>query len=662
MFADHGHQDRETSSTPPGSTSPRSEPPEASATDGSEVPDTLHAPSFHPPVAPTEHHAGSSPAHTAGELSGQISDFQIERELGRGASGSVYLARQISLDRRVALKASIDSDGEALTMAQLEHPHIVQVYSEEVEASTGLRLLCMQLVPGITLQELIDCLGQRDRAALSGRDLLAILDQESPLPEIVELHGMRNREFLAGCDFLEAICWIGARLAEALVHAHRRGVLHCDIKPANILLDHYGRPLLADFSLSLRTSLSSSTSGGRFGGTLGYMAPEHLDAFNPEHEASADQVDERSDIFSLGVVLYQQLTGELPFERPSASESKTTVLRRLAADRRSRHVTLRHRLPEVPDALERTIRRCLEPDSNRRYADANQLVDALEGCRELAGVERRLPTGGVALRAIERHALVSILVISFIPHWLGTAASALCGAVRLFPQFTPQQRTMFALVVVVGTLGSYPVFLGLFAWYLRPVIRAWRSFRSATDVSADEVVQARRRIVGFTGWAARLQAIGWAIMFALVGLSVRLLAGSAIWHEFPYFLTSFGLSALIAMTYSLLVIEYLCLRALYPRLWPEVGEMRQTASAELASVPFKLKWLQFASGALPLLGALVLVLAGGRELAGYELYVFRGLAIALILLALFGFQFSAVIVRRMRESLDVLCGHHGSRT
>src|SRR5207302_2986567 len=117
------------------------------------------------------------------------------------------------------------------------------------------------------------------------------------------LAALRDREMLAQCDFIEAVCWLGSRLAEALAHAHSRGVLHRDIKPANILLNHYGRPMLSDFNLAHceRRGLEAE----HFGGTLQYMSPEHLTAFLPEGDSSRVLVDTRSDIYSLGVVLYE---------------------------------------------------------------------------------------------------------------------------------------------------------------------------------------------------------------------------------------------------------------------------------------------------------------------------------------------------------------------
>src|SRR5262249_25160538 len=159
--------------------------------------------------------------------------------------------------------------------------------------------LCMQYVPGTTVAGVIKALARRPPREWSGRALVEALDALSADLGPPDASGVRDREFLAGCDFAEAVCWIGARLAAALAHAHKQGVLHRDIKPANILLHRNGRALLADFNLARDGRRAGSAAGERFGGTLAYMAPEHLVAFNPEEVASREAVDQRSDIYSL---------------------------------------------------------------------------------------------------------------------------------------------------------------------------------------------------------------------------------------------------------------------------------------------------------------------------------------------------------------------------
>src|SRR5262249_36731870 len=162
-----------------------------------------------------------------------------------------------------------------------------RVFSEGVDRQRRLRLLCMQYVPGTTLEQVLRALRHLPPDQWSGRGLVEAIDRCHPDAVPLDRVALRDREFLAAADFVEAGCWWGACLAEALDHAHGRGVLHRNIKPANILVTPYGKLLLADFGLAHD---GRRTAGGPFGGTLPYMASEHLDAFNPEDPTAAEAV------------------------------------------------------------------------------------------------------------------------------------------------------------------------------------------------------------------------------------------------------------------------------------------------------------------------------------------------------------------------------------
>src|SRR5207248_1178945 len=114
---------------------------------------------------------------------------------------------------------------------------------------------------------------------------------------------------LEGLTYVEAVLWIGARLADGLAHAHERGIIHRDLKPANMLLTDDGQPMLLDFNLSTNAAVRANPSAARIGGTLPYMSPEQLEAF----QDGKTPMDGRSDLYSLGLIVFQLLTGTHPF-------------------------------------------------------------------------------------------------------------------------------------------------------------------------------------------------------------------------------------------------------------------------------------------------------------------------------------------------------------
>jgi serine/threonine protein kinase/tetratricopeptide (TPR) repeat protein len=187
------------------------------------------------------------------------------------------------------------------------------------------------------------------------------------------------RQFLSGASAIQAAVWIVARLAEGLDHAHSRGLLHRDIKPANILLAADGTPMLLDFNLAAENRPEPSEGEIRralVGGTLPYMAPEHLDAFNPRGTTSPESVDERADIYALGLILFEMLADEPPFPPPAPG---ATVLETLATLTESRRCapSLRARCPQLPWSLDALVAKCLEFQPDRRYARARDLAEDL---------------------------------------------------------------------------------------------------------------------------------------------------------------------------------------------------------------------------------------------------------------------------------------------
>ena len=148
------------------------------------------------------------------------------------------------------------------------------------------------------------------------------------------------RRFLRSHTYVEASVWIVARLAEGLEHAHSRGILHRDLKPSNILIAADGTPMLLDFNLAADSTSTSVNEGegdrALLGGTLPYMAPEHLDAFNPKGHTDASAVDARSDVYGLGLILWEMIAGQHPFGDPPGGMPLVDVVNAMTDERRQR--------------------------------------------------------------------------------------------------------------------------------------------------------------------------------------------------------------------------------------------------------------------------------------------------------------------------------------
>jgi serine/threonine protein kinase/predicted Zn-dependent protease len=346
-----------------------------------------------------------------------IAGFYLVEELGRGAFARVFLAQERQLaDRLVALKVSRSGSREPQTLARLQHTHIVPVYSSRTDPASGLHLLWMPYFGRLTLSRVLADLQDHRGSARTGADLVEALDRLGPKERPPHTRAA-GRTALSRRSFPQAIAWWGARMAEALDHAHDRGVLHRDIKPSNVLVTSDGMPMLLDFNLAREPLAALDDAQGKpaaLGGTLDYMAPEHLEALA---SGSPDQVDGRADIYALGIVLFESLTGTRPFRAPRDAISAAGLLCQAAAERRRAAPWLRTTHSEVPVALEVVVRRCLAPAPSDRYASAGELAADLQAVADDQPLPfSREPWPGRAARWLRRRrrplAMASLVAVA----------------------------------------------------------------------------------------------------------------------------------------------------------------------------------------------------------------------------------------------------------
>jgi serine/threonine protein kinase/Flp pilus assembly protein TadD len=311
------------------------------------------------------------------EATGRLGDFRIVREVGRGGMGVVYEAEQISLGRRVALKvlpfaATLDPrqlqrfHNEARAAASLDHPHIVHVHA--VGCERAVHFYAMQFIEGQTLAALIADLRRRGSPPTNDAPRVAPPHAPgSPAPPAAEtaaqgaistLRAPRDR------DYFRRVAELGAQAAQALDHAHALGIVHRDVKPANLMVDGRGGLWVTDFGLAHIQSDTRLTMTGDLVGTLRYMSPEQA-------LSRRVVVDHRTDVYSLGATLYELLT----LEPAVTGTDRQEMLRQIAV---ADPAPPRRLSRAVPADLETIVLKAMEKNAVDRYATAKDLADDLQ--------------------------------------------------------------------------------------------------------------------------------------------------------------------------------------------------------------------------------------------------------------------------------------------
>jgi serine/threonine protein kinase len=345
------------------------------------------------------------PAHPASDI-GLLGDFRILRELGRGGMGVVYEAEQISLGRRVALKvlpfaAMLDRQqlarfkNEARAAATLVHPNIVAIYSVGYER--GVHYYAMQLIEGQSLAQVVEQLRRESGRAEEQQSGSGVEEQRSsgveqsairipqseiatqPIVHLPTLHAPSSSlPAFATRDYFRTVAQLGIQAAEALDYAHQNGVLHRDIKPANLLVDDTGKLWITDFGLARLETDAGMTMTGDILGTLRYMSPEQA-------LAQRAIVDYRSDIYSLGVTLYELLTLRPAF----LVEDRQELLRKIAFEDPP---ALRAVNRQITVELETIVAKAIRKSPADRYATVIELADDLRSYLANKPIKAKPPT------------------------------------------------------------------------------------------------------------------------------------------------------------------------------------------------------------------------------------------------------------------------------
>lgn len=318
--------------------------------------------------------------------------FQILGELGVGAFARVYLGAETALGGRlVALKVSQHGGYEAETLGKLTHPHVVPVHSVQFDPATEMTAVCMPYLGNATLDDLLDLAFEDGKApttasmiidaACRRANLVGYVDairyedvwpggeSDKSEPEVPSI-----AEALERGDYVDGIVHLGIQLASALEYTHKRGILHRDLKPSNVLLTPDGVPMLLDFNLATDREQDLP----KLGGTLAYMPSEQIEDVHLRPYSADLSGDPRSDIFSLGVILFELLTGQFPFGDPPVNPKPKEAAKTYLEAQKQPPRSLAELNPAVGRYLDETIRRCLDRDMSARPQSAAKLKAELQ--------------------------------------------------------------------------------------------------------------------------------------------------------------------------------------------------------------------------------------------------------------------------------------------
>ncbi|HTQ40452.1 MAG TPA: serine/threonine-protein kinase [Pirellulales bacterium] len=513
------------------------------------------------------------------EVGQQIDDFDLLVRLGKGSFGLVFLARQRSMQRLVALKISRNKGAEPQTLAQLDHPHIVRVYDQRLLPDKRMQLMYMQHIPGGTLQDVLELARQQAPALRSGKTVVQSIDQalerhgESPPSE----SGARRR--MNAMTWPEAVCWLGARLAAALEYAHQRGVLHRDVKPANVLLAADGAPKLVDFNVSYGSKLEGATAAAFFGGSPAYMSPEQIEAYNPDHDRKPDELDGRSDVYSLGVVLWEMLTGSRPFvdDRPEDCINDTPKLLARLTQRRQAGltaVTLATLPPDLPPGLQSVLTACLSPNVKDRPASAGLLQRQLELCLK-PRVQRLLrPSPGSLRQRLRRWPFWFFVCVGLMPSVIFSGLNLRFNSIEFIPLPDSPSNTaihdfFWDVEVPVVNAVSFPIAVLLVFYVAWPVLIAVGRVGSGKQIPPEEHSRLRRRALWVGDSAAWVGMALWVISGIVFPAWQHLHFGDIEgigFDQYRNFLASQIVCGWISSTLTFYLLTFMFVRAFYPVL------------------------------------------------------------------------------------------------
>ncbi|MFI6959685.1 serine/threonine-protein kinase [Nocardia sp. NPDC050408] len=538
------------------------------------------------------------------DVGDRIDDFDLLMRIGAGAFAQVYLARQRSMQRLVAVKISHNHGIEPQTLAQLDHEYIVRIFDQRLIADGELKLLYMQYLPGGTLLDVLHLLRSTPPEHRSGQLLLDAIDEVLADKGEVRPTESAVRTQLAALSWPEIVAWLGRRLADALQHASDRGVLHRDIKPANVLLSAEGIPKLADFNVSFSKGIKGTNPLAYFGGSLAYMSPEQLEACHPDLLGTAADLDSRSDIFALAVMLWELLTGRRPFaDETSAGESETSLVRMLELRRRPVESTFLAELPpDCPAALRRVLLKCLSPDREDRYSCGTELAQQLDLCLDDRARDLVYPSPTSWRARLSRYPtpilwLSALVGVGLAGVYMGVYLQDLITA-RLPDAAASQLRKD----TIIYDLCALPLSVLVYLYISRDLLAVPRGLRDGRRYDEAMLARVRSRTL-FWGELCAMNTLLFAVLGTVIGMMLLVWFTDLPMRLMVHAATTGLMTGSISVAYTFFLSTFYIVRCVYP-IYLRHGRTTADDSADLRAQRRRTTVYLAVTASVPLVGVL----------------------------------------------------------
>ncbi|QDV87663.1 serine/threonine-protein kinase [Planctomycetes bacterium TBK1r] len=500
------------------------------------------------------------------QIGQQVDDFVIIQTLGSGAFANVYLARQLSMSRLVALKVSKGTGDEPQALAQFDHLNIVRVYDQRMLDDPPSHLLYMQFHPGGTLADVVERVRHTRPWDRSGEMILHAVDRSllktaQAVPERSAL-----REALRTMSWPMAVAWVGIQLSRALESAHRRGVMHRDVKPANVLLSAEGVPKLADFNVSFSGSAGRAGAASSFGGSIGYMAPEHLRAISATTFSAVEEVGPKADLYSLAILLWELWQGRRPFESEGRPKSWTDAVEQQLTARSSLSAPSSQSEDALARLLEKILRQTLAFDPNDRIGSGAELEARLilalhPDAAQLFDPEPESWQGWLSRQSPWWVAATLILVPNAIAGVYGFFYNNKDTLEALFEEVEGLQTTFITLVLCINSV-AYPLAVLLAIYYTSRVVKGLESTSAGNEATEEDLSSA----LELAHRAAVIGGLLWCLAAVLYPSILSYMHPEFSRREVGHFFLSHVICGGVAAIYPFFGLSIYAISVLYPRM------------------------------------------------------------------------------------------------